>query len=65
MMARSIVAGGVIGRGQVLTAETLAYKRTDSNCEPGLPPRECHRVIGRRAVRLIEADETIREEMLE
>ena len=65
LMARSIVAGGLISRGQVLTAEMLAFKRTDVRFEPGFPPRESHRVIGRRAARPIQADETIREEMLE
>jgi hypothetical protein len=43
----------------------LAFKRTDSRQPPGLPPREAHRVIGRRARRPIQADETIREDMLE
>jgi N,N'-diacetyllegionaminate synthase len=65
MMARSIVAAGLISRGQVLTAEMLAFKRTDTRFELGYPPRESHRVIGRRASRPIQADETIREEMLE
>jgi N,N'-diacetyllegionaminate synthase len=65
MMARSIVAAGLIPRGQVLTAERLAFKRTDPKREPGFAPREAHRVIGRRARRPIQADETIREEMLE
>jgi sialic acid synthase SpsE len=65
MMARSIVAAGLISRGQVLTAEMLTFKRTDTRFEPGYPPRESHRVIGRRASRPIQADETIREEMLE
>lgn len=64
MMARSIVAAGLIPRGQVLTAERLAFKRTDPKQEPGFTPREAHRVIGRRARRPIQADETIREEML-
>jgi sialic acid synthase SpsE len=65
MMARSIVAAGLIPRGQVLTAEQLAFKRTDPKREPGFAPREADRVIGRRARRPIQADETIREEMLE
>jgi sialic acid synthase SpsE len=65
LMARSIVAGGLIPRGEVLTAEMLAFKRTDVRFEPGFPPREAHRVIGRRATRPIQADETIREDMLE
>jgi N,N'-diacetyllegionaminate synthase len=64
-MARSIVAGGLIPRGEVLTAPMLAFKRTDVRFEPGFPPREAHRVIGRRAARPIQADETIREDMLE
>jgi N,N'-diacetyllegionaminate synthase len=65
LMARSIVAGKLIPRGEVLTGEMLAFKRTDVRFEPGYPPREAHRVIGRRATRPIQADETIREEMLE
>ena len=65
LMARSIVAGQLIPRGEVLTGEMLAFKRTDVRFEPGYPPRESHRVIGRRATRPIQADETIREEMLE
>jgi sialic acid synthase SpsE len=64
-MARYIVAGGLIPRGQVLSAEMLAFKRTDERFDAGFPPREAHRVIGRRASRPIQADETIREEMLE
>jgi N,N'-diacetyllegionaminate synthase len=65
MMARSVVAGGLIPRGQVLTAEMLAFKRTDVRFEPGLAPREADRLIGRRASRPIQADEIIREELLE
>src|SRR5712691_1139338 len=64
-MARSIVAGALTKRGDVFTREMLAYKRTDVRFEPGYPPREAHRVIGRRASRPIQADETILEEMLE
>jgi N,N'-diacetyllegionaminate synthase len=64
-LLRSIVAGALIKRGEVLTAPMLAFKRTDARYEPGLPPREAHRVIGRRAARPIQADETIREDMLE
>jgi N,N'-diacetyllegionaminate synthase len=65
LMGRSIVAGKLIPRGEVLTGEMLAFKRTDARFEPGFPPREAHRVIGRRATRPIQADETIHEEMLE
>jgi sialic acid synthase SpsE len=64
-MARSIVAGTLIPRGEVLTAEMLVFKRTDARFDAGLSPRQTSRVIGRRAVRPIQADETIREEMLE
>jgi sialic acid synthase SpsE len=62
---RSIVAAALIGRGEVLTAEMLRFKRTDERFERGLAPAESHRVIGRRAARPIQADETIREDMLE
>jgi sialic acid synthase SpsE len=62
---RSIVAAGLIGRGDVLTAEQLLYKRTDERQPRGLSPAEAHRVIGRRARRPIQADETIEEDMLE
>jgi sialic acid synthase SpsE len=43
----------------------LAYKRTDVRFDPGFAPREADHVIGRRATRPIQADETIREDMLE
>jgi len=59
------VAAALIGRGDVLTAEMLRFKRTDERFERGLSPAEAHRVIGRRAGRPIQADETIREDMLE
>ena len=62
---RSIVAASLIGRGDVLTAERLLYKRTDERFERGLSPAEAHRIIGRRAARPIQADETIKEDMLE
>lgn len=62
---RSIVAASLIGRGDVLTAEMLSFKRTDERFGRGLAPVEAHRVIGRRAARPIQADETIREDMLE
>jgi N,N'-diacetyllegionaminate synthase len=65
MMARSIVAGALISRGQVLTSEMLAFKRTDARFDPGFTPRDADRVIGRRATRPIQADETILEDMLE
>jgi sialic acid synthase SpsE len=65
LMARSIVAAALIPRGEVLTAPMLAFKRTDIRFEPGYAPRDSDRVIGRRAARPIQADETIREEMLE
>src|SRR5687768_220449 len=64
-MGRNIVAGQLIKRGEVFTAEMLAFKRTDARFEAGFPPREAHRVIGRRAARAVQADETIREDMLE
>jgi sialic acid synthase SpsE len=62
---RSIVAASLVGRGEVLTAEMLCFKRTDERFERGLAPAEAHRVIGRRAARPIQADETIREDMPE
>jgi N,N'-diacetyllegionaminate synthase len=65
VMARSIVAGQLIPRGEVLTREMLAFKRTDVRFDPGFPPRSADRVIGRRAARPIQADETIREDMLQ
>src|SRR5687767_5801820 len=65
VMARSIVAGKLIPRGEVLTLEMLAFKRTDVRFDPGFPPRSADRVIGRRAARPIQADETIREDMLQ
>lgn len=65
MMARSIVAAQLIPRGSVVTAEMLAFKRTNPSLEPGLPPRAAAQLIGRRAARPIQADETLREELLE
>ncbi len=62
---RSIVAASLIGRGDVLTKERLLFKRTDERFERGLSPAEAHRIIGRRAARPIQADETIKEDMLE
>ncbi len=62
---RSIVAAALIARGDVLTAERLQFKRTDERTPRGLAPAEAHRVIGRRAARPIQADETIKEDMLE
>jgi sialic acid synthase SpsE len=64
MMARSIVAATLVPRGAALTAEMLAFKRTDPRFDAGLPPREAHRLIGRRATRPIQADEILRDEML-
>ena len=65
VMARFVVARGLIPRGKVLTAEMLAFKRTDVRFDPGFAPRNADRIIGRRATRPIQADETILEEMLE
>lgn len=62
---RSIVAATLIGRGDVLTAERLLFKRTDDRFDRGLAPAEAHRILGRRAARPIQADETIKEDMLE
>jgi sialic acid synthase SpsE len=62
---RSIVAAGLIGRGEVLTLDRLRFKRADERLGRGLRPSEAERVIGRRAARPIQADETIREDMLE
>ncbi len=58
---RSIVAAGLIGRGEVLSVERIRFKRFGR----GLRPSGAHRVIGRRAGRPIQADEAIREDMLE
>ena len=62
---RSIVAASLIGRGEVITLERLRFKRTDERLGRGLAPGDALRVIGRRAARPIQADETMREEMLE
>jgi sialic acid synthase SpsE len=62
---RVVVAAALIARGDVLTAERLGYKRTGERAGRGLAPSEAHRVIGRRAARPIQADETIKEDMLE
>lgn len=65
LMARFVVAKRLIPRGQALTADMLAFKRTDVRFDPGFSPREAHRLIGRRSTRPIQADETLREDMLE
>jgi sialic acid synthase SpsE len=65
MMSRATVAAQLIPRGAVLEAGMLAFKRIDPRGTPGLPPRERDRIIGRRAARPIEADEVLREDMLE
>ena len=62
---RSIVAATLIARGDVLTAEQLRFKRTPDRPGRSLRPAEAVRVIGRRAARPIQADEAIREDMLE
>lgn len=62
---RSIVAAALIGRGEVLSLDRLRFKRTDERLGRGLRPSEAQRVIGRRAARPIQADEAIREDMLE
>jgi sialic acid synthase SpsE len=62
---RSIVAAALIARGEVLTAEQLRFKRTADRAGRGLRPSEAVRVIGRRAARPIQADEAIREDLLE
>jgi N,N'-diacetyllegionaminate synthase len=62
---RSTVAATLIPRGEVLTADMLAFKRTDERFPRGIAPRDAHRIIGRRAARPIQADETIAEDMLE
>jgi sialic acid synthase SpsE len=64
MMARSIVAATLVPRGAALTADMLAFKRTDPRFDAGFAPREAHRLIGRRATRPIQADEILRDEML-
>lgn len=64
-MARFIVAKTLIGRGDVITEEKLDFKRIDPTKEPGLSPRETNRLVGRRAKHPIEADATIREDMLD
>ena len=62
---RSIVAATLVGRGDVLTGDMLAFKHADPRGGHGLAPREADRVLGRRAARPIQADETIQEDMLE
>lgn len=62
---RFIVARTLIGRGDVITAEKLDFKRIDPNKDPGLSPREMNRIVGRHSKHPIEADATIREDMLD
>ena len=49
----------------VHAAEKLDFKRIDPNKDPGLSPRDIHRIVGRRSKHPIEADATIREDMLD
>lgn len=63
--ARFIVAKTLIARGDVITAEKLDFKRIDPSKEPGLSPRDTNLIVGRRAKHPIEADATIREDMLD
>ncbi|HXY39249.1 MAG TPA: N-acetylneuraminate synthase family protein [Vicinamibacteria bacterium] len=62
---RSVVAACLIPRGEVLTLDRLSFKRAADRGFRGLSPAEVERVIGRRAARPIQADETIREDMLQ
>lgn len=62
---RWAVAAGLIPRGSVLSPAVVDFKRADPRFGGGFGPRELERMIGRRAVRPIQADEVIREEMLE
>ena len=63
-MGRVIVAAGLIGRGEALTAEKLTFKRIDPRSPLGLAPSSTDQLIGRRAARPIQADEPIREDGL-
>jgi N,N'-diacetyllegionaminate synthase len=63
--ARFIVAKTLIARGDVITAEKLDFKRTDPTKDQGLSPRDLNLIVGRRAKHPIEADATIREDMLD
>ena len=57
---------GLIPRGSRARARRLVdFKRADPRFGGGFGPRELERMIGRRAARPIQADEVIREEMLE
>ena len=63
--ARCAVAGGLIPRGAVVSPDLVEFKRADPRFGGGFVPRELEKMIGRRAARPIQADEVIREEMLE
>ncbi len=63
--ARWAVAGGLIPRGSVVSPALVEFKRADPRFGGGFGPRELEKMIGRRAARPIQADEVIREEMLE
>ena len=51
--------------GETFAEQQLRFKRTADRAGRGLRPSEAVRVIGRRAARPIQADEAIREDMLE
>ena len=55
MMRRSVISRVPIPKDKVLTTEDLAYKRPGS----GIPPTEASIIIGKKAIRNIEADELL------
>ena len=61
---RCLVAHRAIAQGEVVTADAVGLKRPRRG-QPGLPPSEWDRVIGRRAVRRIEQHDSIIAEMIE
>lgn len=58
---RSLVSSRVIPKGRVISAGDLTWKRPGT----GISPKEIERVIGKKALRLIEKDEIIKEDLLQ
>lgn len=61
---RKVVAACEIAKGEALTQEMLAYKRTSTAAEGALDPKEAHFILGRRAASAIAKDMPITLELL-
>ena len=55
MMRRSAVSRVAIPKGKIITTEDISFKRPGK----GIPPTDLSIIIGKKAVRNIEADELL------